>query len=555
MRIPVWMRVEWCNVLIAGPRADGGSILHRPTRTRWTNGFKQVQAKMNEIWETDSGAKNGRIRRALTATSVALVVMMATGCIPKAPKRVTHVPNRVVPDSFAGTGGDTRSAGLIPWRDFFKDPHLVSLIEAALQHNQELNLAIQETVVANAEIMARRGEYLPKVGFGAATGVERAGVFTSQGKADERSEIGPTLQKYEFGLYSAWEIDVWGRLRNLAKSASQRYLASIEGRNFMVTRLVAEIASKYYELLALDRQLQVVTDNIALQERTLELSRAQFQAGRATLVAPARFEANLKSMQSSLYTIQQKITETENELNFIAGRYPQKIDRVKTNFLDQQPATMALGVPADLLANRPDVRQAELELAAAGLDVDAARKAFYPSIGIESVIGYQSFDLTKLINTPDSLLFGIVGKAFVPLLNRKGITADYISADSREVQAVIRYERAVLTAFVEVSNRVSLTRNLSQGYQLKQQQVDRLSQSVDISTELFNLNRAEYLEVLTARRELLEAQQELVEMKQRQMVATVTLYQALGGGWRGTGLDPADAPEAEKKLTTQGVKK
>lgn len=466
----------------------------------------------------------------------------------KAPKRIVHVPNRVVPDSFAGLS-DTRSAGLIPWRDFFKDPQLVALVEAALQHNQELNIAIQETVVANAEIMARRGEYLPKVGFGAGTGVERVGAFTSQGKADERSEIGPNLQKHEFGLYSSWEIDVWGRLRNLANAASHRYLASIEDRNFMVTRLVAEIATKYFELLALDRQLQVVTDNIALQEQSLELARAQFQAGRATSAAPARFEANLRAMQSSLYTIQQRIVETENELNFLAGRFPQRIDRAKTNFLDSQPAAMAVGVPAGLLANRPDVRQAELELAAAGLDVDAARKAFYPSLGIESLVGYQSFDATKLINTPDSLLFGVLGKAFQPLLNRKGITADYMSADSREIQAVIHYERAVLTAFVEVSNRVSLTRNLSQGYQLKQQQVDRLAQSVDISTELFNLNRAEYLEVLTARRELLEAQQELVEMKQRQMVATVTLYQALGGGWRGTGLQPPDGTDADHQFT------
>lgn len=491
--------------------------------------------------------------RALTAASLVLLIAMATGCIPKPPNRVAHVPNRAVPDSFAGLS-DTRSAGLIPWRDFFKDPHLVELVEAALQHNQELNIAIQETVVANAEIMARRGEYLPKVGFGVGTGVEHVGKFTSPGQADDRSGIGPTLQKHEFGLYSSWEIDVWGRLRNLANAASHRYLASLEGRNFMVTRLVAEIASSYYELLALDRQMKVVTDNIALQERALELAKAQFQAGRATSAAPARFEANLRAMQSSLYAIQQRIVETENQLNFLAGRFPKRIERANTNFLDNQPAAMAVGVPADLLANRPDVRQAELELKAAGLDVDAARKAFYPSIGIESVVGFQSFDATKLLNTPDSLLFEIAGRAFKPLLNRKGLTADFLSANSREMQAVLHYERAVLNAFIEVSNRVSLTRNLSEGYKLKQQQVDRLAQSVDISTELFNLNRTEYLEVLTARREWLEAQQELVEMKQRQMVATVTLYQALGGGWRGTGLVPPDGSDPDHKIT-QEVKK
>jgi len=515
-------------------------------------GFNQMQAKMNEIWETESGAKAGRIGRALTATFLALVVTMATGClrVPKPPTAV-RPPNRSVPDTFAGLT-DTSNSGLIPWRNFFEDAHLVALVDAALQNNQELNIAIQETVVTNAEVMARRGEYLPKVGFGVGAGVEHVGKFTSPGQSDERSGIGPTLQKYEPGLYASWEIDVWGRLRNLANAASHRYLASIEGRNFMVTRLVAEIASNYYELLALDRQLQVITDNIALQERALELAQAQFQAGRATSAAPARFEANLRAMQSSQYTVQQRIVETENQLNFLAGRFPKRIDRSSTNFLDSQPAAMAVGVPAELLANRPDVRQAELDLAAAGLDVEAARKAFYPTLGIEAVVGYQSYDLTKLVNTPDSLLFAMFGKAFAPLLNRKGITADYFSANSREMQAVLHYERAVLIAFVEVSNRVSLTRNLSQGYGLKQQQVDRLSQAVDISTQLFNLNRADYLEVLTARRELLEAQQDLVEMKQRQMVATVTLYQALGGGWRDTGLQPPDGTDADHKFT-QGV--
>jgi multidrug efflux system outer membrane protein len=501
-------------------------------------GFQELQAKLNEFSGTQSGAKAGPVGRSLTATFLVLVVTMATGCarIPKPPNGVPRPPNRVVPDSFAGLS-DTRNSGMIQWRDFFNDTHLVALVDAALKQNQEVNLAFQELVVANAEVMARRGEYLPKVGFGVGPGVEHVGAYTSQGQSDERSEIGPTLQKHEFGLYASWEIDVWGRLRNLANAASRRYLASIEGRNFMVTRLVAEIASSYYELLALDRQLQVVTSNIALQEQSLELAQAQFQAGRTTSVAPARFEANLRAMQSSQYTIQQRIVETENQLNFLAGRFPQPVTRSGANFLDTQPTAMAVGVPAELLANRPDVRQAELELAAAGLDVKAARAAFYPSLGIEeSVLGYQSFALTKLVNTPDSLLFGLFGKAFAPLLNRRGIQADYFLANSREMQAVLHYERAVLTAFVEVSNRVSLTRNLSRSYGLKQQQVDRLAQSVDISTQLFNLARADYLEVLTARRELLEAQQELVEMKQQQMTATVTLYQALGGGWRGAGL-------------------
>lgn len=477
---------------------------------------------------------------------VAVAATVVTACIPKPPGGAARDPHRDVPDSYAGLR-DTRSSGLIQWSDFFEDRHLTALIEMALQNNQELNTAVQEILVANAEVMGRRGEYWPKVGFGLDAGVEHVGRFTSRGQSDEMAGLDPTLQNYEFGLYASWELDVWGRLRKLAKAASRRYLASIEGRNFMVTRLVAEIASLYYELMALDQQLEVVSTNIALQENGLEIVRAQFQAGRVTSLAPTRFEAELRSMQSSRYAIQQRIVEVENQLNLLAGRFPQPIERSSAHFLDLQPPPMAVGVPSELLANRPDVRQAELEIAAAKLDVAAARAAFYPSVGIDAVVGYQSFDFTKLVKTPDSLLFGLAGRVFAPLFNRRGIKADYFSANSRQMQAVLHYERAVLTAFVEVSNRVSLMRNLSQSYDLKRQQVDQLSESIDISTQLFNWGRADYLEVLTTRRESLEAQRELTEIKQRQLVATVTLYQALGGGWRGTGLEPPGGSGHEER--------
>jgi len=480
------------------------------------------------------------------ALVVAVAASVVTGCIPKPPGGAAREPHRNIPDSYAGLH-DTRNSGLIQWSDFFEDRHLTALVEMALQNNQELNIAIQEMVIANAEVMARRGEYVPKVGFGVGAGVDHPGRFTSQGRSDEMANLNPTLQSYEFGLYAKWELDIWGRLRKLAKAASSRYLASIEGRNFMVTRLVSEIASLYYELMALDQQLEVVSNNIALQQNALELVKAQFQAGRVTSLGTTRFEAELRSMQSSRYEIQQRIVEVENQLNFLVGRFPQPIERSSADFLDLQPPPMGVGVPSELLANRPDVRQAELEMAAAQLDVKSARAAFYPSVGIESVVGYRSFDFTKLVNTPESLLFRLAGQVFAPLFNRRGIKAEYFSANSRQMQAVLHYERAVLTAFVEVSNRVNLIRNLSDSYELKRQQVNQLVQSIGISTQLFNRGRADYLEVLTTRRESLEAQRELTEIKQRQMQGTVTLYQALGGGWRGTGLEPPDGSGHEEQ--------
>lgn len=482
--------------------------------------------------------------------AAALVVSAVAGCVPKPPGGMPREVSRELPESFEGLS-DTQSSGLVAWREFFDDPYLCALVEGALENNQELNITVQEALITNAEVLARRGEYLPRMGFGVGAGAEHVGELTSQGRSDEMADIGPTLQEYRFGLYASWEIDVWGRLHDLADAAVYRYLSSIEGRNFMVTRLVAEIASSYYELMGLDRQLQVVTDNIALQQSALEIVRLQFEAGRVTSLATTRFEAELRDMESSRFEILQRIVETENRLNSLAGRFPQPVERASADFLGLRLPAMSIGVPSQLLENRPDVRQAELELAAAKLDVSAAKAAFYPSLGIEATIGYESYDLTKWVDTPDSLLFGAFAKVFAPLLNRKGLEANYYSTNSRQMQAVLQYERAVLTALVEVNNRVRLIRNLSQGYELKAQQVDRLVESIEISTMLFNSARADYLEVLTTRRESLEAQIELIEMKQRQMVATVTLYQALGGGWRGTGLLPPDGSGAAAEGPTE----
>jgi NodT family efflux transporter outer membrane factor (OMF) lipoprotein len=361
------------------------------------------------------------------------------------------------------------------------------------------------------------------------------GRYTSQGQADEHTGVAPDLQNYSFGLYATWEIDIWRRLRNSMDAARYRYLASQEGLNFMVTRLVAEIASRYYELIALDRQLEIVRSNVELQQNALEMVRLQQQAAQVTMLAVRRFEAQLRGFQSQQFEITQRIVETENQLNLLVGRFPQHVERSSEDFLNREPSAVHAGVPAQLLENRPDVRRAELELRAAALDVAAARARFYPALHLDAGLGYQSFDATRLLATPDSILYSLFAGVMAPLLNRNGITAEYYSSNSRQMQAVLRYERTVLSAYVDVNTGLNMLRNLSQSYAMKAQQVEHLTESVQISTLLFNSARADYLEVLTARRDLMEAQVNLVETKQRQLTATVTLYQALGGGWRPAG--------------------
>jgi outer membrane protein, multidrug efflux system len=464
--------------------------------------------------------------------ALALLGALGASCVPALPGGAARAPNRHVPDTFgADAAAEAENSAAVDWRDFFADPHLVALIGVALENNQELNITVQEMLIASNEVMARRGEYMPSLGAAAGAGLDRVGRYTSQGQADEHTGVAENLQSYSFGLYASWEVDIWGRLHNIADAARLRYLATREGRNFMVTRLVAEIASRYYELMALDRQLEIVRTSVRLQEESLEMVRVQQQAARVTMLAVRRFEAQLQGFQSRQFAIAQRIVETENQLNLLLGRFPTHIERSSESFLTMQPAVHA-GLPTQLLENRPDVRRAELELRAAQLDVSAARARFYPSLHLDGRLGYQSFDVTRLVNTPDSVLYGILAGITAPLLNRAGITAEYFSSNSRQMQAVLRYERAILSAYLDVNTGVSLLRNLSRSYEFKAQQVARLSESVEISTLLFNSARAEYLEVLTTRRDSLEAQMELIETKQRQLTATVTLYQALGGGWR-----------------------
>lgn len=468
----------------------------------------------------------GRWRGALLAGVVALAA-----CVPTLPGGPARAPNTRVPESFGGAVEPLNSAAA-DWRTFFGDPQLLALIEVALANNQELNIAVQETLVANNEVMARRGEYLPTLGAALGAGVDRVGRYTSQGQSDEATGVASVLQNYSLGVYASWEVDVWSRLRNAAGAATFRYLATREGRNFMVTRLVAEIATRYFELRALDRQLAIVGDNIRLQQDALEMVRIQQQAARVTMLAVRRFEAQLQGFQAHQFEIRQHIVEAENALNLLLGRFPQPIARSADDILGAEPAAVHAGLPAQLLENRPDVRRAELELRAAALDVSAARAAFYPALRLDGRLGYQAFDVRRLFDTPDSLLFNLFAGITAPLLNRAGITAAYFSANSVQMQAVLRYERAILNAFLEVNTGVNLLQNLSQMYALKSQQVERLRESVGISTLLFNSARADYLEVLTTRRDSLEAQMDLIEIRQRQLAATVTLYQALGGGWR-----------------------
>lgn len=462
--------------------------------------------------------------------------LLVTAC--KAPAIVLKDARTAVPDNYGSPNTDTTSIARTPWRTFFTDPNLVELIETALQNNQELNITLQEIEIAQNEALMRKGAILPSVEAGAGIGLEKVGRYTSQGAGDASTEITPgkevpeVLMDFTPAVYAHWEVDIWKKLRNARKAAVTRYLASVEGKNFVVTNLIAEIANSYYELLALDAQLDIVRQNIDLQKSALEVVKIQKQAAQATELGVQKFEAEVLASRSLEFEIQQQIRETENRINFLLGRYPQEIKRSHTDFLSLAPAQVQSGLPSQLLINRPDIRQAELELSAARLDIRVARAEFFPSLDLSATAGLQAFKPSYLVKLPESLLFTMAGDLAGPIINRNAILAEFNNANARQVQALYNYERTILNAYLEVNTGLSNISNLEKSFDLKTRQVEALNKAISASNDLFRSARADYLEVLMTQRDVLEAKLDLLVTKRDLMTAGVQVYRELGGGWR-----------------------
>jgi multidrug efflux system outer membrane protein len=443
-------------------------------------------------------------------------------------------PPPVLPASYNG-GATPDSSAQLKVEEFFTDPELVRLIYQGLAGNQELKILEQNIRIAEAEVFLRRGALFPFVTLRAGAGLDRSSAWTPIGAAERQlltprgGEFPDPLPDFLVAANVSWQVDIWRKLRNARDAATLRYLGTADGRNYVVTRLVADVAENYYGLLALDQRLATLDETIALQQRSLDVAKAQLAAGRGTQLAVQRFQAEVRKNQSEKLIVRQDIVETENRINFLLGRYPQRVERPAVNFLDLDPPALAVGVPAQLLLNRPDVRRAERELAAAGLEVKVARAEFFPQLDITAGAGYRAFNPRYLFN-PEAFIGNVAGDLVAPLVNRTAIQTVYRTATARQLQALYDYQRTVLDAYTEVVNRVSMAQNYRASVAVKRQQLEALEASIDAANKLFQAARGEYLDVLLAQRDYLDARVTLIETKRQQLSAVVSAYQALGGG-------------------------
>lgn len=456
------------------------------------------------------------------------------------PKPLLQPAGRPVPVTFAGKPDSTGIAST-NWRTFFADPNLVQLIDTALAQNLDLRIAAQRIEVARASLESSRAYLVPQVNAVGSAGVDRYGKYSMNGIGNYDTNLSENVRgneripnptpDYFLGVRSSWEVDIWGKLRNRRKAAYLRLLASEKGRHAVVTALVAEIARYYYNLLALDGELEIIQKNIEYQQNALELVRIQKQAGRVTELAVQQFAAQLLNTRSRLGQVRQQIIADENQLNRLLGRYLQPIVRGQSLQQRELPGQVLTGIPAQMLVRRPDIRQAELELQAAHVDVEVARAEFLPSLTLNAYAGLNAFRTAVLFN-PASVAAGLLGGLSAPVINRRLLKGNYRYAVAQANEALFQYQQRIVTGVGEVTTQLRGVENYRQVFELQSQEVDVLRQAVSTSNDLFRSGYASYLEVITAQRSVLEAELALITTKQAQFLALTDLYRALGGGWQ-----------------------
>ncbi|MDO9212660.1 MAG: efflux transporter outer membrane subunit [Methylococcales bacterium] len=448
------------------------------------------------------------------------------------------IPEKNIPDSFPKQAKQTFTIANINWRDYFQDPQLIALMDATIKNNQDLQIALQRIDIARSSVKLANSALLPKVDLNIGGSLRKFGLYTMDGAGNATTEITGgqlvprNLPDLYLGLQASWEIDVWDKLKNQRQSAIASYLGTIEGTNFVISNLVADVAVYYHELIALDNQLDIIRQTITKQKHALDIVQAQKEAARANELAVQQFKAQLLNTEILEKNTEQQIGELENKLNFLIGRYPQPIARAKDLLFKNLPKQLLTGIPSQLLANRPDIREAEQQITASQFDVLAAKAAFYPNFNITAALGFQAFNPQFLFTSPASIAYTVAGTIIAPLINKNALEAQFNTAKANQINALYHYQKTILNAYTEVANQLIALQSLEKTNALKAQQSRVLSQSVDTANELYKAARANYLEVLVAQQNALQANLDHIMILKQHKIATITIYKALGGGWR-----------------------
>lgn len=445
---------------------------------------------------------------------VALLSLLLGGCTvgPKYKRPEVQPPATF----YTEQQSSANSVADLAWWDLFKDPVLQSLIREALAKNYDMQLALARVEQERALLGVTRSQYYPQVGYGG-------------GISGQDSPIIPNHTYYSYGFTTFWEIDLFGRLRKLNEAQRAAYFSSEEARRSVRLLVVSDVAQGYFQLRALDEQTEIAVQTVKSFQETLDIFQHKFEGGLASGLEVARARAALKNVSATIPDFARQIVAQENGLNLLLGRNPGPIARGSALADQYDPPDVPAGLPATLLARRPDLLEAEQNLIAANANVGVAKANFFPTISLTGLLGGVSPQLSEL--TGAGRAWTLAGNLAGPLFTAGRLKNEYRASVAQRDQAKISFERAVTQAFGEVSTSLSAHQNLANAYREQLSSVEAYRDSVRLSTIRYDSGLSSYLEIIDAQIQMYPAQSATVNYDLGRKVALVDLYRALGGGW------------------------
>lgn len=443
------------------------------------------------------------------------------------------IPDMHLPPVYAGNkaGLDTVSIGKVKWEDFFADSLLKKLLNKALAQNNEIQLALKNLDASRLLLIQVNLGNLPTLELQTASSINRPSENSLNGNNIRQALNATHIQDYNVNFNASWEADIWGKIRSQKASALNSYLQTEEAKKAVQTALVNQVSKGYYNLQMLDELLQIAKRNLALSERTLKIINLQFAAGQVTFLAVQQAEAQKLISAELIPQFEQRIIIQQNALNVLTGEMQSNISRSDNFTISELADSLSVGIPAELLSLRPDVKMYEFALNTANANVGIARAQMYPSLSITAIFGLDAFKASNWFNLPASIFATAAANVAQPIFNQKKLRTQYELAKNLRERSVINFKQSVLLAVSEVSDALAQLDKLKKQEAFETQRTRILMKATQNSELLFTNGMANYLEVVLAQSNVLQSELQLANIKKARLDAIVDLYRAVGGGW------------------------
>lgn len=465
--------------------------------------------------------------------NIILTFAIALGSVSCVSKLAYTEPDLPLPEKFQYTAtADTASIATLEWKQFFNDPILQSLIEKGIKNNYDLQIALKQ--VASSQEKLKQAKYMqyPDVGFGVAAQISKPSKNSMNGQSLNLFLGQNHVEDYNAAFNLSWEADIWGKIKNQQEVSRMQYLQTYEGSKAIQTQVVAAIAQGYYNLLMLDKQLAIAKSNLELTGNTLLITQKMWESGDTTSLGVQQATAQKQATELLISQLEQNIAIQENALSILVGEVPNKINRTIEMSDTSLPQNIMAGLPAAMVSRRPDVRQQELVLLESNAMVGIAQANMYPALKITANGGVNSFKFDNWFQIPASLFGSVLGGITQPIFQKRQLKTDFEVAKIQREKNVLAFRQSVLNAVGEVSDALVSNENLKIQEQKASEQSTTLKDGIKSAQLLYRGGSTNYLEVITAQANSLQAELNLASIKRQRLSSIVDLYRALGGGWK-----------------------